>query len=253
MADDDKRQLCGMRDSWRHSLFECSVTRCVWALVNENILDFLQSSAEPNARVWLFSAFDHLPRDSQVTMVVTMWAIWWARRRAIHEGELQSPHATHSFVTNFIAELATIQAGRVTPNDEQHGGPRLAAGQGWRAPEVGSIKIQVDGGVSRNGRRGAAATIGRNHEGFFLGSSAMVFDEINDPPMLEALACREALALARDLYADHIVVACDCKTVVEEIKMGSEGRYNNIIKEIQAQFRDAMCGWENPMIPLSFL
>ena len=141
MADDDKRQLCGMRDSWRHSLVECSAARCVWALVDENILDFLQSTEEPNARVWLFSAFEHLPHDSLVTMMVTMWAIWWARRRVIHEGDLQSPHATHSFVKSFIAELATIRAGTPTPNGEQQTGARPAAGQGWRAPEAGAVKI----------------------------------------------------------------------------------------------------------------
>ena len=75
MADDDNCQLCGMVDSWRHSLFECSIARCVWALVDENILDFIQATPEQNAKVWLFSAIDHLPRDSMLTMAVTMWAI----------------------------------------------------------------------------------------------------------------------------------------------------------------------------------
>ena len=208
----------------------------MWALVDENILDFIQATPEQNAKVWLFSAIDHFPRDSMLTMAVTMWAIWWARRKAIHEGNLQSPCATHSFVKNFIAELATIQTGTGAKHDS-YAAARPIARQRWIAPELGIVKIQVDGGVDRDGRRGAAATIGRNHDGLFLGSSAMVFYGINDPPMLEALACREALALAQDLNLDQIVVACDCKTVVEEIKSGTEGRYSIVIKEIQAQAR----------------
>lgn len=66
----------------------------------------------------------------------------------------------------------------------------------------------------------------------------MFFSDIIDPPMLSALACREALALALDLSLDQVVIACDCKTVVEEIKSGTEGRYNTIIKEIAARARE---------------
>lgn len=81
-------------------------------------------------------------------------------------------------------------------------------------------------------------TVGKDHTGLFLGSSAMVFNDITDPPMLEALACREDLALALDLSLDQIIIACDYKTVVEEIKTGTEGRYSAIIKEIQVQSRE---------------
>jgi hypothetical protein len=68
--------------------------------------------------------------------------------------------------------------------------------------------------------------------GQFLGSSAMNVGDISDPPTLEALACREAIALALDLSLNQVVTACDYKTVVGEIKEGTEGAYNAIIKEI---------------------
>lgn len=123
MSDDDKCQLCGMRDSWRHSLFECSVARCVWGLVDEDVMNYIQASTKTRAKVWLFSAIEHLPKDSLVMMVVTMWAIWWARRKAIHEGIVLSPHATHSFIKNFIVELETIQnSGRGTTHGPSNGG-----------------------------------------------------------------------------------------------------------------------------------
>jgi hypothetical protein len=38
-------------------------------------------------------------------MVVTLWAIWHARRKALHEGLFQSPLSTHSFIEKFISEL----------------------------------------------------------------------------------------------------------------------------------------------------
>uniref|UniRef100_A0A453LKF7 Reverse transcriptase zinc-binding domain-containing protein n=1 Tax=Aegilops tauschii subsp. strangulata TaxID=200361 RepID=A0A453LKF7_AEGTS len=44
MAGDDKCQLCGIQDSWRHSLLECSIARCVWALVDDDVAYYIQAS-----------------------------------------------------------------------------------------------------------------------------------------------------------------------------------------------------------------
>jgi hypothetical protein len=49
---------------------------------------------------------------------------------------------------------------------------------------------------------------------------------------LEALAVREAMALAEDLYVQKIQVASDCKIVVDEIKQGSAGNHAAIVHEI---------------------
>ena len=46
------------------------------------------------------------------------------------------------------------------------------------------------------------------------------------------------MALAQDLSLRRIVIACDCKSVVEEIHKGSAGSYSVIIKEIEASARD---------------
>ena len=66
----------------------------------------------------------------------------------------------------------------------------------------------------------------------------MVFNAIAEPATLEALAFREALALVLDLSLDRIIIACDCKAVVTDIKKGTKGRYSAIIKEICVRARD---------------
>ena len=40
MAPDASCALCGAADSWRHALLECNLAKCVWALENENIIEF---------------------------------------------------------------------------------------------------------------------------------------------------------------------------------------------------------------------
>lgn len=43
MVVEDRCRFCGMQDSWRHSLLECTVARCVWALVDEDVADYVQA------------------------------------------------------------------------------------------------------------------------------------------------------------------------------------------------------------------
>ena len=42
--------LCGAPDSWRHSLLECTVSRCIWALVDEDLGCSLVASIEMRAK-----------------------------------------------------------------------------------------------------------------------------------------------------------------------------------------------------------
>lgn len=101
----DECYVCGAPDSWRHSLLECTMARCVWVLVYHDLLEHMIATREPSARTWLFSMIEVLKHDELVRMCATLWAICHARRKLIHEGITQSPYDTHMFVTNFISEL----------------------------------------------------------------------------------------------------------------------------------------------------
>ena len=65
-----------------------------------------------------------------------------------------------------------------------------------------------------------------------MGASTLSFKYIVDPPTLEALAIREALALADDLYLRRIQVASDCKTVVQDLNKENLASYGAVINEI---------------------
>ena len=83
--------ICGAQDSWRHSLIECSMSRCVWALSDEDILEHMLSNRTDDARLWIFWLFETTNQHDLAKILVMMWAIWWARRKAIHDNEYQSP------------------------------------------------------------------------------------------------------------------------------------------------------------------
>jgi hypothetical protein len=89
--------------------------------------------------------------------------------------------------------------------------------------------IKVDGSLCRSGNTGVVSTVCHNHNGLYIGSSVVVFLRAIDSAYLEAMACREARALAVDLLRDDIIIPCDCKQVVQDIKTDSEGRHSPTI------------------------
>jgi hypothetical protein len=96
MAPSPACTLCGQEDSWRHSLMECQISRCVWALMKADITGHISMSTEPDARQWLFLMFETMKPDDLTRMLVTLWAIWHARRKAMHEEIYQSPRPLSS-------------------------------------------------------------------------------------------------------------------------------------------------------------
>ena len=47
----------------------------------------------------------NIPEEDGIRILITCWAIWHARRKAIHEGKFQSPLATMGAINRLINEL----------------------------------------------------------------------------------------------------------------------------------------------------
>ena len=59
-----------------------------------------------------------------------------------------------------------------------------------------------------------------------------------EPETVEAISCKEGLALASDLLLQDFRVACDNAGVVASIREGSMGSYGHIVQEIRARSND---------------
>ena len=58
----------------------------------------------------------------------------------------------------------------------------------------------------------------KDANGAYVDASAIVVNEMTDPPCLQALARREAVALTENHNLRSIVVASDCLVVVKDIE-----------------------------------
>ena len=168
----------------------------------------------------MFEMIDTLTHDQLTRMCVTLWALWHARRKAIHEGIFQSPLSTHCFIESFLSELVQLKE-KGEKNTPRGSTSNRSA---WIPPPVGVAKVNVDAGVARKRERGAVAAVARDAQGNYLGASATLFEGLTDPEVLEALAVREGLNLAQDLILPRIRVASDCLSVIEAMKQPNLGR-----------------------------
>jgi ribonuclease HI len=115
--------------------------------------------------------------------------------------------------------------------NEKQGGVQHAPR--WIPPAEGCVKMNVDAALRKSSPGGAVAVICRRADGSFLGASSLTVEGISELSVLEAMACREALALARDLHVQRITVASDCLAVISDMARPYSGAYRMILKEIK--------------------
>jgi ribonuclease HI len=229
MAPQSACVVCGETDSWRHSLIECHHARSVWGLAPVEISDYVQQLYEPHARGWLQAMMKDLSHEESTRVVITLWALWHARRKIIHEGQFQSPFSTHCFIERFKAEL---QIAEPVPRSLPAGS---ISGPKWLPPPPGHVKVNVDAAVSKNFPAAAISAVARDEGGQFLGASVVVLQGVSDPESLEAMACREGLALSADLLVQRIRVASDCLNVIRSIAGEGKGLYGHVVQELWAR------------------
>lgn len=51
---------------------------------------------------WLYDMLDQLLHVEAVKVMVALWTVWWAKRKAVHENEFQSPMSSFLFIQNFL-------------------------------------------------------------------------------------------------------------------------------------------------------
>jgi hypothetical protein len=77
---------------------------CVGALLPEDLVELVINIEELNARGWLNEVIRAVTQDELTRVVVTLWEIWHAHRKALHKEIFQSPLSTLSFIDRFIGD-----------------------------------------------------------------------------------------------------------------------------------------------------
>jgi hypothetical protein len=179
-------------ETYQHSLIYCNLSRFVWALSKPDIVDHVALLPEPTTKLWLFSMIETMKEADLIRMVMTLWEIWHAKRKAVHEEIFQSPMATTGFVNRFIVDLE-VSRPMQQPKKVHSPTPSRSAVR-WIGPPVGKAKANANVAIAKRVAKGAVGAVWE--EGVFLGASAVVFDGIASPEIMEALACQESMMIS---------------------------------------------------------
>jgi hypothetical protein len=149
---------------------------------------------DTSAKHWLFAMMGSLSRDDFARVAVTLWAIWYARWKIIHEEEFQSPLSTHLFIERYLQDLSNI-----VPSKKMEGRGKGTRHPRWIKLEAGFAKLNVDAALSKSRLGGAVRVVCQGEDESFLGASSLTINGVSDPATLEAMTCREAIALAHNI------------------------------------------------------
>lgn len=76
MADSGLCSICnGVEDTWRHALIDCPMAKCVWLLLEEELVEHLIACNSRYARLWMIEAQDSMGHERFTKVLVALWAI----------------------------------------------------------------------------------------------------------------------------------------------------------------------------------
>jgi hypothetical protein len=84
-------------------------------------------------------------------------------------------------------------------------------------------------GCQQEHRKGSAVAVARDDTDKFMGATALVYPGKTEDETLEALACREHVGLAKDIYARRVRLASDCQNVIRNLQQGTRGVCAHIV------------------------
>ena len=102
----------------------------------------------------------------------------------------------------------------------------------WIPPPSELMKINVDAALAKNSTKVFAGAVAQDINGKFLGASTVILEGRMELDTVEAIMCKEGLALASNLVLRDFRLVCDNARVIRSIQEGSMGSYGHVVQEI---------------------
>ena len=131
-----------------------------------------------------------------------MGEIWTSKNNITHDKE-------NSSAIQFLRSIKDALAVLELPMERT----KVLTGYGWRPPEGDGIKINTDGSVAMEARRGGAGGVARTRSSF-LAAWCKPYPGITDPLIAEALALRDGVVFAHLSGYEKVVFETDNLEIV---------------------------------------
>ncbi|GMJ14222.1 hypothetical protein HRI_005091400 [Hibiscus trionum] len=185
---------------------------------------------------WITQFFESLNDDARKIFVVSCWAIWYARNKAVHDDLKTIVQESIAFIQAYILEQETFQTA-VQPQ------PRNKSQQ-WSPPQGNLIKVNFDAAYCTHSKISTSGVICRNNAGLIMGACSMQHTHVCNAFLAEALSCRDAVTFALDMRFDRVIFEGDSLSVIKKLRSKDEDLSQlrvliNDIKQATFNLRDA--------------
>ncbi|KAL4272321.1 hypothetical protein GQ457_13G021040 [Hibiscus cannabinus] len=120
-------------ESISHASYGCVFAQHIWLSLNYqcplSVLDL-------NFPDWLQWMFDNFNFDRHSEILFTIWALWFARNKLVHENKHHNLSELLGFIRGYISELRSSTSSLIHPN--------VRIGARWLPPYDPHVKINID-------------------------------------------------------------------------------------------------------------
>ena len=174
--------LAGEEDL-EHALIHCSHAKLFWDEAHDR-LDIRLPRLHPQTWSRDILCEPRFSDGDRSKIILVMWSIWHSRNRWTHDDEGYNLAIAVKHIRESLALLEIpCRHTKVLP------------GYGWRPPDGGVIKINVDGAINSVAAVGGAGGVARSATAL-LGAWSRSYAGVTDPLIMEALSLRDAVRFA---------------------------------------------------------
>ncbi|XP_027172661.1 uncharacterized protein LOC113772268 [Coffea eugenioides] len=180
------------------------------------------------------SSMDHGQYRINITIII-LWQIWKARNKKVFE---RINPTSNKIVKKAQEEWIEYELTKETEREEPSNAAMSQQQQQQsrrKTSKEGVIKLHIDAVISARMIRTRQDIIARNWIGEIVKAKGIVHQRKSEASIVEALAIRNALVMAKDAGWTKIEVYTDCKSVVDQINTRIVNNYNiaTVLEDIQ--------------------
>ncbi|KAL4272451.1 hypothetical protein GQ457_13G023230 [Hibiscus cannabinus] len=219
--------VCNLaNETTEHVFRDCHIACLVWTQLG---FVWPQYATLLPFKEWLSWLFDSFPMNRLVLLVITLWSLWYARNKKVHEANLQTPEQICAFIVSYCRELELIASKLHLISSTQN--------SLWQAPDPPLVKANFDASFSGVDRASWSGVVVRNSIGEIMGACRRFSPYVASAFMAEAYAALHAIDLLVDLGFDSAVIEGDSLTIIKKLQASSSdlSELSAIIFEVQAK------------------
>lgn len=131
-------------------------------------------STVENAQEWFLQVFSTEKDEYLINLATVMWGIWWTRNKKVWEGKVISPSMAMDWSRKQVSEWreANKKKNKCLYNVQEKGEQHV---KNWKAPEEGTIKLNVNASVFNNADFFLIGMVIRDSRGSFLHGKTLKF------------------------------------------------------------------------------